>query len=524
MDAYTSSVESVEADCILKRKQTPCFAHYRFQCVKTKAAVSVLVLGAGAFSAASTLSGLLFVKLLATTTLPLPWCVTLNFVFTFTAVIVYPVPGYLGDVYFKRFGIMKCGLFLVWTGALATVIAIVLDDNNLVDGSTLRPAYITLLTLISIGKSAFHANIVPFGLEQMQASPSEEIVAFTHSYLWIEMLGVAVSYILSCVQFQKTYIALSCFVLATGVMVGMVLCQHLVVIERTSKPLTLKYILGILQLQCNVRKPANVSRDNQTVERQLSDVAAAFNILPVLVAFGLATVTNIGSIFVVDLLSSEFSSAGESPQQVCYLKVMSMVVPFLAIVPLYHFTLHPFLHRYVPSILNRIVIGLSLYALGTIYVFVLEAAGHHPGQGGAQCFLSTDIWRAVTTVGISYHSLLVLHVINAMALFAVTSAIYEFIAAKSPYSVRGLMVGLMYSSSGFGRLAGLGMLLAFGYTNGQISDSDPSKCGLWYYAFNIGISLGVLCLFVLAARNYKRKQNILTSEGMDHWSYQSTNV
>eukprot|EP00731_Ephydatia_muelleri_P011664 Em0006g558a len=519
-----SSVEE-QGCCFLKRQQMPCLAHYRFQCVKTKAAVRVLLLSAGLFCAVCVLRGLLFVKLLATS-LPLPWCVTLNFVLTFTAVVVYPAPGYLGDVYYRRFGVMKCGLSLVWCGALATTIATLLDDHHYVDESNLRPVYITFLTLISVGTSAFHANIVPFGLEQLQASSSEEIVAFTHCYLWIEMLGVAVAYVFSCVQAQETlYVALSCFVLTTGVVIGMVECEHHVVIERTSKPLSLKYILGIVQLQCNVQQPPN-ERNNLT-GRQLSEVIAAFQIMPILVVFGLATVTNVHSVFVVDLLSSEFSSVGEPPQQACYIKVVSVIVPFLAIIPLYHFALHPFLHRCVPSILNRIVVGLALYTLGTIYVFILEAAGHYSTQSNAQCFLSTETQVTTASVGISYHWLIVLHIINAIALFAATSAIYEFIAAKSPYSVKGLMVGLMYASSGIGRLVGLGVLLVFGYQYQHISASfhtDPSSCGLWYYALNIVLSLGVMCLFVLAARNYERKQNTLSSQGVDHWTHQSTNV
>ena len=501
---------------LLEQKQRRCFAHYRVQCVKTKAAIIVLLLSAGVFCAACLLRSLLLVKILATS-LPCPWCITLNFVLTFTAVIVYPVPGYLADVYYQRFGVMKCGLLLNWSGALATVVVTLLDSQHYVSASNLKPAYIILLTLITIGTSAFHANIVPFGLEQLQSSSSEEIVAFMHSYLWLEILGVGVAYVFSCAQVPVVYIALLCFALTTVVVVGMECSQHYMVIERTSKPLSLKYLLHALQQSTHQRISERISLTGQ----QLSDIKTALKILLILVLFGLTTFTNVAGIFVSDLLSYEFSPGGEPPQQVCYLKVASVIIPFLTVIPLYHFLLHPFLHRYIPSILNRVVAGLALYTLVGTCLFAMETAGHYSTKIHTPCFLSVS-FPSAAPLTLSYHYLIIVHVINAVALFAVTSAIYEFISAKSPYSVKGLMVGLMYASSGMGRLAGFVLLLVFRYK--YDSSISHSPCGLWYYAINIVFSVGSLCVFVLAVRSYERKQVASPSRGLDHWSYESTDL
>ena len=525
MDAYSRSysvdVTSAAVDRLSTEGKQPCClnAHYRVQCVKTRAAAGVLVLSAGVFSSVCLLRSLLFVKILATS-LPCPWCVTLNFVLTFTAVVVYPLPGYLADVYWQRFGVMKCGLFLIWSGALATVVVSLLDSdyyvNQYVDASSLKPVYITLLVLVSLGTSAFHANIVPFGLEQLHASSSEEIVAFMHSYLWVEMLGVAVAYVFSCLPLQGLHVALLCFTLTTLVVVGMVASQYHVVIERTSKPLSLKHVLQVLRR--STHKGINPSG------RHVNEAKAALRILFILVLFGLTTYTNVAGIFIVDLLSSEFSPGSEPPKQVCYLKVASISLPFLLVVPLYHFILHPLFHRYVPGILNRAVAGLFLYTLGALSLFVLETVGRYSLKvEDAPCFLAMVVPSIGPTLNLSYHWLVLVHIINAMGLFAVTSAIYEFISAKSPYSARGLMVGLMYASSGVGRLAGFGVLLGFRY--GYVSlGIDQSPCELWYYATNVALSVVSLCVFVLAVKIYELRQNASATQDVDHWSYQSTNL
>ena len=87
-------------------------------------------------------------------------------------------------------------------------------------------------------------------------------------------------------------------------------------------------------------------------------------------------------------------------------------------------------------------------------------------------------------------------------------AAFEFICAQSPYSMRGLLIGLFYAvESVFMLLVGLlfGIIVAvFNHHKDELL--NHLSCGSWYLSFSIGIGIIGFILYVVAAKCYRKRE------------------
>ena len=74
-------------------------------------------------------------------------------------------------------------------------------------------------------------------------------------------------------------------------------------------------------------------------------------------------------------------------------------------------------------------------------------------------------------------------------------ALYEFICAHSPHSMKGLFIGLAFVIRGLFEFLGAAALILFAY----IRKTIPS-CGMDYYIVNIIIGVAGLVLFIYVAK------------------------
>lgn len=89
------------------------------------------------------------------------------------------------------------------------------------------------------------------------------------------------------------------------------------------------------------------------------------------------------------------------------------------------------------------------------------------------------------------------------------SIAFEFVCAQSPYSMRGLLIGLVYfvTDGIFGAISALFLLsFAKGFSESR-SSSHPLSCGSWYYVTTTLVAiLGCLVYFMTAWWYRKRKR------------------
>lgn len=96
---------------------------------------------------------------------------------------------------------------------------------------------------------------------------------------------------------------------------------------------------------------------------------------------------------------------------------------------------------------------------------------------------------------------------NNIVNYSFSNTALEFICAQSPYSMRGLLIGMIYLVDGiFAGLAGLALLVTAKVFEHRPITSDSLSCGSVYYlvVFAVGL-LGTVAYFV-AAVWYRRRQ------------------
>ena len=92
--------------------------------------------------------------------------------------------------------------------------------------------------------------------------------------------------------------------------------------------------------------------------------------------------------------------------------------------------------------------------------------------------------------------------LDATAYMLIDIALYEFIYAQSPHSMKGLLIGLSFAIQGL--FQAIGAVLAYPFML-FISSSLPS-CGMSYYIMTLIVGLFGLLAYTYTARCYKYRE------------------
>ena len=132
--------------------------------------------------------------------LTVPICIT-QAVLAFTAML-YPLSGFLADIWCGRFKVVMIGLFCLLFSAILSVVIIVWPRFSmghihkfLVPFNEAAPLYIIgicLCPFILAGLALYYANFIQLGLDQLMEESSMHLSLFIHWAIWIETLGTAI--------------------------------------------------------------------------------------------------------------------------------------------------------------------------------------------------------------------------------------------------------------------------------------------------------------------------------------------
>ncbi len=150
--------------------------------------------------------------------------------------LFYPLAGYLADVRYGRYKVVRCGLLTMWLAlftfivvglALFAVCSIPLHFVASVPWPPLGNGILVVLGVscgllvlfiyiaLSVGFAAFSANVIQFGIDQLRDSPTRDSFLFIHWFVLTMYIGVSVgklmwvvlSNILSIISFGVVGIA-----------------------------------------------------------------------------------------------------------------------------------------------------------------------------------------------------------------------------------------------------------------------------------------------------------------------------
>ena len=123
------------------------------------------------------------------------------------AYLFYPLLGWLSDIYFTRYKVIRLAFIIViitYSVAVVCTLAIALDVN-ITYYKTITAIILIIMgipsflfMLLSLGM--FEANAIQFGMDQLLESSSDQLSSFIHWYYWSSYAGQFLLYVITTVM------------------------------------------------------------------------------------------------------------------------------------------------------------------------------------------------------------------------------------------------------------------------------------------------------------------------------------
>ena len=167
-------------------------------------------------------------------------------------------------------------------------------------------------------------------------------------------------------------------------------------------------------------------------------------------------------------------------------------------IPFFEFLIYPFFRNYIPRTTVRIGLGMFVVLIGLSSLLTLDAVAHSVTEENV-CMFYTGIpiprspWYLIPVI-----------VIMTVGELLVILPILEFVCAQAPYSMRGLMIGIVFMV--YGVYVALGSALLAVFSGGMKGKHILPSCGTWYFLTVILIGCVGTVLYIIAAKRYKKRQ------------------
>ena len=455
--------------------------------------------------------------------------------------LTIPLLGWLADVRIGRHNLIQWSVWIMWISFMLATMSSVVASFVTFDTEIIT---IALLTVASAGFGGHQANVIQYGLDQLQDASTDEITAFISWYVWTSIsAGVMIHYTHICIY--KQYRILSqltvCICLTIALIMTFYTKQTLIREPVTQNPFKLVY--NVLKhaiknkrprcrsafTYCEDELPSRIDFGKSKyggpfTTEQVEDVKTFFRLLLLLLFYcSLPTI-----VIKVDQLMHQIDKLisvqiSDMPTQACYLQQFytNYTTYFIAavLIPVYEFCVYPILRRHFSWVKShlKIILGILLQMAGILVLmaFMLNVRHTYLDNYGhnltLKCIFSEETGALVNTLNREW--LMLPDIINAMSL--VTSAIggIELICAQTPYSMRGLMFGAVYG--GFSVYASI----AYGVTHPFTREPNfwgtgIFSCGFWFLMLNlIALVINSAFLLVIGILYKKRKrEDVLPNE------------
>ena len=257
--------------------------------------------------------------------------------------------------------------------------------------------------------------------------------------------------------------------------------------------------------------------------KQVEDVKAFWGILKVILSIGpaflLQTVTHsilpqfakYSNIFLIEGNSSAKHEIHLEGVARYILISNGLLSPLLVVIciPLYLCWIRPYIRYYIPGMLKRIGLSIIIIVFSLICTFVMDLVVHLRNTESAGCMFNGYINKNATIVVNNFHPLyqnayffVSQHVLSAVANMLLDITVLEFICSQSPYSMKGLLLGILFSAKSLFHGIALTSIFPFG----KLWNTHSFHCGSGFYLMNIIMGLLELVLYAYVSKRYKYRE------------------
>ena len=260
--------------------------------------------------------------------------------------------------------------------------------------------------------------------------------------------------------------------------------------------------------------------------KQVEDVKAFWGILKVLISIGpaflLQTVMQSllplfakhGNIFLPNPNSTGHVDEVHLEGVTRYILISNgLLSPLLVVIciPFYLCWIRPQILYHIPGMLRRIGLSILLMTLSLSSTFLMDVMVHVNNTENSGCMFKaitkyqpTDsefIPDAFSSPPLyqSMYFFITQHVLSALADMLLDIAVLEFICSQSPYSMKGLLLGIFFTIRSLFQGIAFVSFIPFG----TVWKIESLSCGSGFYAMYIVISLFEFVLFSCISKRYK---------------------
>ena len=479
-----------------------------------------------------------------------------NTVFVIIQAIVgftLPVAGWIADVRFGRYIIINLSLWTMWfSSLLLTVGKVILQLLDLHNNTYGQKTLAVLLVPLGIGFGGFQANIIQFGVDQLYDSSSDEIMAFVTWYWWtflgsISIITAVLAYVHTLnFKYEMIVSLLICINLTLTVGSNFIFKNVLIMEPNTQNPLKLVY--GVIKYAikhkcprqrsaftyCEIDPPSRIDLGKHKyggpfTTEQVEDVKTLFRIVLVLLMgclfYCMAPIIGV----LQPNIRNRLTSALSHPPTYIFSNFNCITV--LLVIPLNEVFIHPLFNRclqqfnsfkkFLTGAMLRFVWCATLLTLITYARYNYIHKDPHPDNVTLPCvfhdpnFLS-NILDYKWSIGLEV-------IFTTSDLFLAVGGIGLY-CAQVPYSMKGLVAGILYGSSGLFIM--LFQVSSLPYTLNSIAWSTGTlSCSFWHILTLLIYMIVIFAAFVLLAKWYKRRkrEDVLPNEHIFAEAYYSHN-
>ena len=453
--------------------------------------------------------------------------------------LTLPIAGWLADVYLGRYRVIRWSILIMWISSVLVVASSILPQ--LVESYSIDYyVHIILLTVMSVAFGGYQANVILFGIDQLQDASTDEITSFISWYLFTYCCGGIILYFahlcLDMVHNNGTLDEFLVCICLTLMVIFTFLFEKVFLKEPiTQNPFQLVYKVIKYAVKtkhprcrsaftyCEDELPSRIDFGKSKyggpfTTEEVENVKTFLRLLTViLIVSALAS-----GMFSSDALGNQLTNGNEDFTNLNFTFKNTLAAAYgfggAILVPLHEFVFYPLLHKQLPCIQSyhwKLSVGAvsqlsRIIALMAIDLIARQSYIKH-NNATLQCIFAEKSGILSSDFDIKW--VILSHVLNSVSV--VTSAMggLEFICSQTPYTMRGLLFGVMYGSIVVCSVAGFGILQPFtkqsrAWATGMIS------CEFWYLLLTLLIVIVETVMLGILMKWYKnrKREDVLPNE------------
>ena len=467
-------------------------------------------------------------------------CSICNQLIPIPAGLVILFAGWLADVYFERYKVLRWSIIIMWISSLLLTTTFVIEKIV-----TFTNYYqLVFLASLGIGYGMFQANIIQFGIDQLTDASTDEIISFINWYVWSFISSAAIiKYAFQCISPQYSFIAPLMLCVALSVVASSLFMCNKVLIKEPVTQNPFKIIYRVLKYAlkhkyarqrsaftyCEDDIPSRLDFGKSkyggpfTTEK-VEDVKTFFRALG-LVLFVSFTYAMIDEYFFRDhLFKKTIIQVNTYPIKKCLYTFIFKNMNYIAstlVITFNEIFIHPLFQRCLPSISShrKVVIGLILQIIRyiLIVIFVTLSRRHYLindefTNNTLHCVFDND---SSAIYDFRLYATCISDVISSASSIMILVGVIEFLCAQIPYSMKGVIVGLFYCLVIFFLLFGQGtIVIIFEVTYLFWSDNVLFGCEFWYLQIKLILILisGLSLLLLSIIYKRRKREDVLPNE------------